>query len=338
MTENHQAKGGRARAASMTAEERSLAAQKAAQARWAADLPRSTHEGPVHIGPVELQAAVLPDGTRVLSQRTFLRAIGRSHSIKGGAGGAANGDQLPFFLRADRLAPYVSEELRDLAAPVQYTTKSGKQAFGYDATLLPMVCEVYLRYRDDLGGQVPSQYQRIVGACDILMRGLAHVGIIALIDESTGYQEVRDRLALQAILDKFLKKELAAWMKRFPDEFYYQIFRLRGWEMNEDMAKRPQVVASYTNNIVYQRLAPGILEELEARNPKNDQGRRRGKHHQWLTDDVGHPALAQHLHAVIALMRASSSWNHFMTMLNISFPKRGDTLTFPVMAEFDSMN
>jgi hypothetical protein len=65
------------------------------------------------------------------------------------------------------------------------------------------------------------------------MRGLAHVGIIALVDEATGYQDVRDRLALQAILDAYLRKELAAWAKRFPEEFYRQIFRLRDWQGRE---------------------------------------------------------------------------------------------------------
>jgi hypothetical protein len=161
---------------------------------------------------------------------------------------------------------------------------------------------------------------------EMLMRGLTHVGILALVDEATGYQEIRDRAALQAILDAFLRQELAAWAKRFPDEFYQQIFRLRGWNWKGRGVNPPQAVAAYTKNIVYERLAPQILEELEKRNPIVE-GRRKSKHHQWLTDDVGHPALAQHLHAAIGLMRVASTWDHFMTMLDVAFPRRGDTLT-----------
>ena len=82
---------------------------------------------------------------------------------------------------------------------------------------------------------------------------------------------------------------------------------------------RPQVVARYTKDLIYSRLAPGILQELEKRTPKDENGMRKAKLHQWLTDDVGHPALAQHLHAVIALMRASQSWEQFMAMMNV-FP------------------
>jgi len=113
--------------------------------------------------------------------------------------------------------------------------------------------------------------------------------------------------------------------KTFPDEFYQQIFRLRGWEWRGMRVNRPQVVATYTKDFVYERLAPGILEELEKRNPANDKGQRKAKHHQWMTDEIGHPALGQHLFSVMTLMRASAEWNQFKALLNRA-PKRGDTL------------
>jgi hypothetical protein len=178
----------------------------------------------------------------------------------------------------------------------------------------------------------PNQFH-IVERCKILIRGLARVGIIALVDEATGYQEVRDRLALQAILDRFLRKELAAWAKRFPDEFYEQMFRLKTWQWRGMSVNRPSVVGKYTNDLVYERLAPGILEELQSRNPKDDKGHRKARHHQWLTEDVGHPALAQHLYAVIGFMRASRDWEGFYRILNRAFPKRGTTLLLPIPDE-----
>ena len=90
--------------------------------------------------------------------------------------------------------------------------------------------------------------------------------------------------------------------------------------------RRPGVVAAYTKDLVYARLAPGVLEELERKNPVTPTGRRKAKHHQWLTDDVGHPALAQHLHAIIGLMRASETWEGFRKLVDRAFPKRGDNL------------
>ena len=166
----------------------------------------------------------------------------------------------------------------------------------------------------------------------MLLLALAHIGIIALVDEATGYQEIRDRVALQAILNRFLLKEFAAWAKCFPDEFYQHIFRLRGWTWKGMKVNRPQVVVNYRKEIVWARLAPGILKELEVRNPI-EGGRRKAKHHQWLTEDLGHPALAQHLYAVIGLMRISDKWDQFKKMLDRAYPQRGDTLQLPLFRD-----
>jgi len=326
--QNPKARGGHARADALSAKERSDSARRAALARWGTDLPTASHDGPLTIAGRTIMAAVLPNGKRLLAQGTFLRALGRSRTPKAGTGGLSTVDGLPFFLQAEQLRPFITDELRLSTTPIQFRLTSGQKSLGYDANLLPLVCEVYLNLRDALaneGKPVPRNYSHIVSACDALTRGFARVGLAALIDEATGYQEVRDRKALQAILDKFLRKEFAAWSKRFPDEFYREIFRLRQWEWKGMKVNRPQVVARYTTDLVYSRLAPGVLRELEARNPRDEKGKRRTKHHQWLTEEVGHPALAQHLYAVIGLMRLSDSWGQLKDMIDRAYPKRDDS-------------
>ena len=319
------AKGGVARAASLTKAERSEIASKAANSRWNNDLPAATHDGDLTIRDRLIPCAVLQDGTRVLSMRGVSRAFGstRTGIAESGEAGAPN---IPPFLTSKGISPFIPNELMArLNAPILYRPKhGGRPAFGYEATLLPQICEVILD-AEKANALRPNQ-QMYARAASLLIRGLAHTGIVALVDEATGYQEVRDKRALQEILDKYLRKELAAWAKRFPDEFYKQMFRLRDWKWPVLSGKRPGIVGTYTNDLVYERLAPGILEELEARNPKDEQGKRRGKHHQLLTDDVGHPALAQHLHAVTGLMRASGNWNQFYRMMNRAFPKKGQTI------------
>ncbi len=96
--ESKQTKGGKARAKALSPERRSEIAEKAAEARWSSDAPRALCEGPVSIGPSTIEAAVLPGGTRVLSQADFLRSIGRSRSPKAGTGILSTVDDLPFFL------------------------------------------------------------------------------------------------------------------------------------------------------------------------------------------------------------------------------------------------
>ncbi|HXO73458.1 MAG TPA: P63C domain-containing protein [Bradyrhizobium sp.] len=329
------AKGGVARAAALSSERRKEIARNAVTARWQKDVPFATHIGELTIGDRKIECAVLNDGRRVLSQRGVNGALGRRHGgsqFKHKQAGE-HGGKLPIFLSPRSLKDHISNDLATvLQQPILYKTgRGGPLAHGMDATLLPQVCDVWIKA--DEKGDLNATQTGTADSARLLLRGLAHVGIVGLVDEATGYQEVRDKMALQTILDAYLRKELAAWAKRFPDEFYEHIFRLRGWEWKGRGKNPPQVVAAYTKDIVYARLAPHILEELERRNP-SEGGRRRGAHHQWLTEDVGHPALAQHLHAVITLMRVSKNWAQFKLMLDVAHPKRGDTLQLPLMADF----
>ncbi|MGA2967510.1 MAG: P63C domain-containing protein [Terriglobales bacterium] len=294
---------------------------------------KATHIGKINIGDKTLACAVLEDGTRVLNQAAFLKAIGRARSPKAGTGVLSTVDDLPFFLQAEVLKPFISDDLKMSTKPLFYEAKK-TQEVGYNAKLLPGVGEVYLKLRDEClkqSGKIPARYAHIIEACDIVMRGLAHVGIVALVDEATGYQEVRDKKALQEILDKYLLKEFAAWAKRFPDEFYKQMFRLRGWQWRGMRVNRPSVVGKYTNDLVYQRLAPGVLEELQKRNPKDEKGNREGRHHQLLTPDLGIPALQHHLFATTKFMEASATWDQFYRSMQRAFPKLNSNmvLNFP---------
>jgi hypothetical protein len=327
-----QSKGGKARAEKLSPEQRSEIAGKAAAARWA--LPAATHKGILEIGDEKIPCAVLDNGKRVISEYGITNAIlgsrsGASKRLKKAA--ETEGALLPLFLAPKTLEPLIDSALRDgPLLPISYMDGHTMER-GYDANLLPAVCEIWLSAREK--GLLQAQQLGKALKAEILMRSLAKVGITALVDEATGYQEVRNKEALRALLDAFLQKEFAAWAKRFPDDFYKEMFRLRGLAWNKLSVKRPQYIGILTNDVVYERLAPGILEELQGRNPRDEKGRRRTAHHQWLTEDIGHPALAQHLHAVIGLMRASTTWKQFHDMLDKAFPKRGSVFQMELISE-----
>ena len=124
--------------------------------------------------------------------------------------------------------------------------------------------------------------KRAADAAELLLRGLAHVGIIALIDEATGYQEVRARQELQAIARRTYS-EFRPWTKMFPDEFFRQIYRLQGWEYKPGTAKRTPYVGVLVDNYIYKALPPGVLEKLQTLNPRNEHGNRPHRFHQSLT-------------------------------------------------------
>jgi len=160
------------------------------------------------------------------------------------------------------------------------------------------------------------------------LSGLGEVGIIGLVDEATGYQEIRAKRALATILEKFIAKELQPWTRTFPYEFYQQIFRLKTWP-GPDGAKRPSVIGHYTNDIVYERIAPRVLDELKKRNPSQPGGGRKHHHHRWFTPDLGHPKLKEHLidAAVTALMRAAPNWDGFKRSLQRAFPTSNENIS-----------
>ncbi len=334
-----QVRGGLARAKALSPTQRREIAKAAAAERWHGTVPRATHEGTLLIGDLELPCAVIESGQRLLSETGVLKAFGLQPSGTTFKRGVLEQDdqtvRLPMYVAGAALRPFIDNELITLLTqPVMYRTPAGgPPRRGLDASLIPKVCDVWMRARE--AGVLRRNQMKIAERAVALIRALAHTGIIALVDEATGYEEVRDRYALQAILDAYLSRELAAWAKRFPDEYYHEIFRLRNWAWDELRLKAgkgmgPRVIGKYTNDFIYARLAPGVLEELQRRNPVDERGKRRAAHHQWLTQDVGHPALAQHLHAVIGLMRASETWEQFQKMINKAFPRRTDLKDLPL--------
>ena len=282
---------------------------------------RATHgslDRPLKISDIEIPCYVLEDGTRVLSGRGMQTALSL---------GQRHGALLKGFLGRSNVKPYLNDKLAmALSSPIRFIRpgRGGKLAVGYEATVLADICEALLEARQD-GALTPKQLI-IASQCEILMRAFAKVGIVALVDEATGYQEIRDRLALQAILDKYLSHEKAKWAKTFPDEFYKYMFKLRKWNFNPLSVRRPPVIGHLTNDIVYSRLAPGILNKLKELNPKIEEGYRKNKHHQFFTRDYGSPELKQHILNLIFMMKGSDSWATFYKALNRAAPKLGDTL------------
>lgn len=319
-----QSLGGQARAKSLTKDQRSEIAKKSADARWAQakQLPMATHgsaERPLRIGEIEIPCFVLEDGRRVLIQTGVINALGMSH----GGSYSKGGDRLAKFATQGRLSSFISSDLVERTAePIRFRTARGALAYGYEATILHDLCEVVLDARD--AGVLQKQQMHIAKQCETLVRGFARVGIIALVDEATGYQYERDRDELHRILEAYLSEERLAWAKRFPDEFYKQIYRLKDWKWPPAGRAKPPLLGHITNDIVYDRLPPGVLTELRKRNPtKDDTKRRKWKHHQFLSADFGQPDLRDHLLQVIAVMRVSKSWDAFKRNFDEAFPKPG---------------
>lgn len=316
----------RPRAPKLTPEERSQIARNAARAKWAAlgdhsNLPRATHDGKLNLGGIEVPCAVLSDGTRLLTQRGLYGAIGRSGGTGSWQGAPGDAHSLPRFLAPANLKDFISSDLECASRPVPFRPKRGAIAYGYRAEILIDVCHVYLDAKD--AGKLSPAQIGIAERCKVLNKALGKIGIISLVDEATGYQNEREQDELHRLLAVYLTEERLRWAQRFPNEFYKQLFRLRGWAWPNNGNRSP-FVGKLTNQLVYERLPQGVLDELKKRNPTAPEtGRRRWKHHQFLSEDIGQPDLRDHLLQLVAIMRTSRDWQDFFERFDQAFPVPG---------------
>jgi hypothetical protein len=328
-----QSLGGKARAEKLSKEARKEIASNAAQARWSREgtqYPTAKYgspDRPLKIGNMDIPCYVLDDGRRVITQAGMLLAL----EMSAGTATKGGGDRLTNFATTKSIKPFVSDNLMEMIKnPVRFRGH-GSLSYGYEATILAEICDAILACREAKG--LNHQQEHIAKQAEILVRAFAKVGIVALVDEATGYQEIRNREALQEILKRFISEELLEWVRTFPTEFYKQIFRLKGWNWND--GRMSPIVGSIVNDLVYSRLAPGVLEELKKRNPVTENGQRKNKHFQHLTADVGHPELTRHLYELIGMARAFAvgQWDRYYALVNRTFPKMNATLLLPFTSE-----
>ncbi len=323
--------GGLARAASLTPEERKEYSAKAVAAKKElASLPLATHgsvDHPLTIGDIEIPCYVVDGDIRVLSQRGLQTGLGMSAS-----GGSKSGEQrLVTFLVS--LAQKTNENkglsLRimtlseRLKTPLKFKLPNGGTAFGYEATILADICDVILAARK-IEGALHYQQAHIAEQAELLVRGFARVGIIALVDEATGFQRDRAKDALAKILEAFVAKELQPYLKTFPPAYYEHLFKLYDlpYPPVGNKSWRPAFFGHVTNDVVYSRLAPDLLPELKKAASKAE---RKAKLHQWLTQDIGHPKLREHLASIVSILKLSKTPDEFKANVNLVHPRQGDT-------------
>ncbi len=338
---SRQSKGGRKRAENLSQEQLSTIAQRAALARWSRYkvppgevTPKAIASGVLPLG--EIPCAVLDDedNTRVLTQSGFLQAIGRF--AKPGSAAPDSVVNLPAFLRAKNLEPFISSELARSSVPIVFQTKSGgmggTMALGYKAEVLPAVCWVY-HEAERAGKLLPSQ-SHVADACTKLLKGLTNVAIDALVDEATGFQDKRARDALIRLLEQYVSRDALPWLKTFDDDFYKEMFRIHGYAYDAGSVKRPMIFAKRTEDI-YNRLAPGIREELQKVVKRGKSGRPSEKLFQHLTQNEGYIALLQLLAGTKAVLRLSKNTDDYEQKMDQLFPRFNETMQLPFQSPFD---
>jgi len=317
------AKGGLARAEVLSPERRSEIARKAALTRFGkaplpdGELPKALGEGVLRIGDIDLECYVLQDRRRVFHKRGMAKAL-RMRS--------GGGNVFMRTLNRKGLGSVIPANLREkFDNPIVFKPLNGDPAHGYEATDLIELCDAIWEARK-LGKLTKTQEFLGVQA-EIIMRASAKIGIIALIDEATGFILDKRREQYRELFREFIRVEFATWKKEFPDEFFDMLYRLYNLKRNPVKNRHPQFFGKFIRRYIYAPLANSngaILEMLDEKNPVvYTNGGRRYAMTQFLSDVIGLNAFRAHLWKTIGIGSAARTKEGFDRAFSLAFPQAG---------------
>lgn len=267
------------------------------------EMRRVTHYGKVHFGDVECEAVVLDDGTRGFVQRQLMQAIG----FKG------NGQLPRFHAFLAETSPNTLILLEKAGSPV-IIPGHGRAHF-VPHEIVPEICDAVIG--SALDGTLHAQRKHLIAPCRKIQSALSRVGIIALIDEATGYQYTREPDALQKLLSRMLRDEFSPWERRFSEEYYRSLFKMLNWEYRPNAGGYHPIIGQITLRWVYEIVYPlQIVSELKSR-AKHE------KLHQWLNEQDAVPLLKKQESAVMAIANSSAGLQDFEMRCSAAFKNGG---------------
>jgi hypothetical protein len=314
--------GGVARAAKLTDEERHEIAKKAASARWGKKdfgdgMPEAIKDGQLKIGDVWLDCYVLKDGRRLIHKRSMARALGLK---------SEGGNTFMKTMGRKSIGSVMLPEMREkIANPIIFKPLAGDPAHGYDAPFFIEVCDTIWEANKQ-GKLKPSQLFLSIQA-EIIMRSCAKIGIIALIDEATGYIRDKHKEEYRLLFKEFIRAEFREWEKEFPEQFFDMMYRLYDLRRNSKN-RHPQFFGKFIRRYVYSPLANSngaILDMLDEKNPiVYVNGGRKHKMFQFLSDEIGLSALRAHIWQLIGIGNSTRTKEGFQRGFKMAFPQTGD--------------
>lgn len=286
------------------------------------------HEGEITLGEMAIPCYVLEDGTRVLSGRGMQEALKMVDSDDESK--PTSGARLNRYLEQKTLQTYIYKGKEPGHFDPIICYQGDKKINGFEATILADICDAFLEARKHI--KLSSRQSIITDQCEILIRGFARVGIIALIDEATGYQYDRERFELQKILNAYISDEIVKWQLTFTDDFYKQIFRLWGLPFIPKYIKnKPSFIGKLTTKYIYEGLPKGIISKIKENAGKTEKGNWKFKWHQTLTPEIGREHLKKQIIQVTTLMEVSESKEQF----NALFQQKYNKKPIQLQLEFD---
>lgn len=253
----------------------------------APSIPKAKWWGVLPIGEAEVPVYVLDNGIRVISRS------GATHLLTDRKGGG----NLDSYLRVEGLSAYLPEDLPRHFIEFEIEEVVNRQVAGVSAETFVEICKAYVRALGE-NKLTTDRQKEIAAKAAMFLAACAKVGLIALIDEATGYQYDRAADALQVKLKAYLAEEMRDWEKTFPDDLWVEFGRLTNWK--GAVNQRPKYWGHLVTELVYGYLDTDVCRWLKENKPQPQKGR---NWHQWLTDQYGLRKLVQHIYTLIGVSK-----------------------------------
>ncbi|MBX3163978.1 MAG: hypothetical protein KF900_05815 [Bacteroidetes bacterium] len=282
------------------------------------ELLKATHgsdKTQLSLGEIKIPCYVLSDTTRVFSGRGIQRALGSN---------ATSGTWLTKFINDSPITKHLKTGvLEQLNNPIKFQRPqaggSQSSTYGYEVTILIDICDSILE-ANKTGDKIDIE---IVNNAQSIIRSVAKVGIIALVDEVTGYQYDRERFELQKILQAYISDEILKWQLTFTDDFYKEIYRLWGLPFIPKYIKtKPSFIGKLTSKYIYDQMPKGVVQKIKEKTGKTESGNWKYKWHQSLTPEIGKEHLKKQIIEVTTLMSISQSKEQFQSLFEKKYQSR----------------
>lgn len=251
----------------------------------------ATWQGVLTIGTEEIPCYVLSDGRRVISR------TGATSALIGKFGGG----QFESYLNVDSLRPYLPSDLYESMIDFSIPGVVNKAVRGLSAELFLDICRALVTALNEGALRTDRQHETAIKAA-MFLAACSKVGLIALIDEATGYQFAREEDALQFKLKLYLEEEMRKWEPTFPNELWKEFARLTNWKGAPH--HRPKYWGKLVMEMVYGYLDPDVAQWLKENAPKPRHGQ---NYHQWLSSQYGLKKLVEHLWMLVGMASACGS-------------------------------
>lgn len=280
------------------------------------------HEGEITLGKFAIPCFILEDGTRVLSTSAMQKALG----VIGNEPTQRSSKRLEEITTSKAVKPFIDASLVSSKLQPITCVQGNRKISAYEAMALPELCEIMLKVRDyanQNGIELGKRQKLVIEYSDVIIRALARIGIVALIDEATGYQYDRERFELQKILNAYISDEILKWQLTFTDDFYKEIFRLWGLPFIPKYIKnKPSFIGKLTTKYIYEGLPKGIISKIKENAGKTEKGNWKYKWHQTLTPEIGREHLKKQIIQVTTLMEMSESREQFNSLFQHKYNKK----------------